>query len=128
MATLQKSMADTGSSLLQESYALSGSTPSDKLLRQIISREYQDASGKRCDVHHSSPSKKGGPKRPPFYLRWESYTALNTGGRWRCRYFSGATAGHAASLDRAGLAHTDQVRALLDQTLALLNRARRGRS
>jgi hypothetical protein len=42
--------------------------------------------------------------------------------------FSGATAGRAASLDRARLSHTDQVRTLLDQMLAMRDRAGRGRS
>jgi hypothetical protein len=39
----QKSMTDTGNSLLQHFYALRDSPPSDKLLRQIILRDYKDA-------------------------------------------------------------------------------------
>ena len=51
-------------------------------------------------------------KGRPFTCVGSPTPPLTRGRRWRRRYFSGATAGQAASLDRARLAHMDQVRTL----------------
>jgi hypothetical protein len=69
-------MTGTTISLLQHFCALSGSTPSDKLLRQIILRDYEDAQENAVTsttVRQTKKAARKGGLSPAL----EAYTAPN---------------------------------------------------